>query len=138
MNTTSESRSSVAAFAYEDVSWRLIRVVLKRRVARLRHRESFDRVRVHTDTICCECSEEGVIVHATLHAESHVSAMGAILDLKVSIAAARGCGDLQFRRGAHLVDTDKTRGGDSEKFTRAIIESEAISTFEGSQSPWCP
>ena len=57
--------------------------------------------------------------------------MGAILDLKVTIAAARGCSDLQFRRGAHLVDTDKTSGGDSEKLTRAIIESEVISTFEG-------
>ena len=56
--------------------------------------------------------------------------MGAILDLKVTIAAARGCGDLQFRRGTHLVDTDKTSGGDSEKLTRAIIESKVISTFE--------
>lgn len=59
------------------------------------------------NAIGCECSEEGVSVHATLDAKSHVTAMGSILDLEVSIAASSGGGDLHFRGGAHLVDTDE-------------------------------
>ena len=114
-------------------------------VACVRHIESFDRVRVHTNTVGCECSKESVIVHryckarcpyltfivhATLDAKSHVTTVNSILDLEVSIAAPSGSGDFQFRDGVYLVDTDEASGGDSEKLASAIIESEVISTLE--------